>query len=46
MPPSSIPAIKESLIGARSSQCRDILARFRDQPSAGPELLAALLAGG
>jgi len=45
MPPSSIPAIKKSLIETRASRCREIFARFRDKPDAGPELLEALLAG-
>jgi phosphotransferase system enzyme I (PtsI) len=43
MPPSSIPAIKKSLIEAKASRCREIVARFREQPDAGPRLLDALL---
>jgi len=46
MPPSSIPAVKKSLIEARASRCREVLARFRDQPDAGRQLLDALLTSG
>ncbi|MEN1726801.1 MAG: phosphoenolpyruvate--protein phosphotransferase [Pseudomonadota bacterium] len=43
MPPSSIPAVKKSLVEAQARQCRKILSRFRHQPNAGRELMSALL---
>jgi phosphotransferase system enzyme I (PtsI) len=43
MPPSSIPAVKKSLVEARARDCRKILRRFRNQPSGGRDLLQALL---
>ncbi len=46
MPPSSIPAIKKSLIEARASHCRTILSRYRTRPDNGREMLEQMLGEG
>ncbi len=46
MPPASIPAVKKSLIEASASDCRAILARHREDPMPGHELLHELLTSG